>query len=399
MSYNTIQYYHHHLWPACRECPEFWSSSELRQSVEVGAAQLLALDPSFWSKELLGWLEDRHSSRGDGDRLHSLLCRCLEAGPWRQHCQRLLQLLPQEDLLPFAIDLLGDSSFPAAAAAGGRDSESPAAAAAAPGLPGAWLVFRGARWPTQDALLLAVALGCCLPQLLRLLRDDELAAERQGVQQLVQRLLGVPTAPGQQQATAIAAAHWRLRRQLQQQRSAAAELDLQEMLLLHLFASAFLVQQLASSSSGGGGGDAQQLQQLLTASGMPCQLAAPAASLSPVGRSRRRSHSSKTRDKKRRSKGSSKKKKKKRRRRSGGASSSGSEGSEAGGSSDESEGVGSEQLLSPLLGDVDAAAPGEGAEQQLWQLQGSTVSSTELLHAVVAATASAHARWLFGSCR
>ena len=389
--------------PDCRDCPEFWSSSELRQSVEEGAAQLLALDPPFWSKELLRWLEDRHSSRGDGDRLHSLLCCCLEAGPWRQHCQRLLQLLPQEDLLPFAIDLLGGSSFPAAAAAGST-SERAAAAAAAPGLPGAWLVFRSARWPTQDALLLAVALGCCLPQLLRLLRDDELAAERQRVQQLVQRLLGVPTAPAQQQAaaaTATAAAHWCLRRQLQQSlRSSAAELELLELLLLHLFASAFLVQQLASSS-GSGGGDAQQLQQLLTASGLPCQLAAPTASLSPGGHSRRRSHSSKRQDKKRRSKGSSKKKKKKRRRRSGGGASSSSEGSEGGGSSgDESDGGGSGPLLSPLLGDMGAAAAGEGVEQQqLWQLQGSTVSSTELLHAVIAATASAHARWLFGSLR
>jgi hypothetical protein len=366
--------------------------------VEAGAAQLLALDPSFWSKELLRWLQDRHSSRGDGDRLHSLLCRCLEAGPWRQHCQRLLQLLPQEDLLPFATDLLGGSSLPApAAAAAGRDRESPAAAAAAPGLPGAWLVFRGARWPTQDALLLAVALGCCLPQLLRLLRDDELAAERQRVQQLVQRLLGVPTAPEQQAtgaAHAVTAAHWRLRRQLQQQRSPVAELDLHEMLLMHLFASGVLVQQLAS----GGNGDAQQLQQLLTASGLPCQLAAPAASLSPVGRSRRRSHSSKKPDKKRRSKGSSKSKKKKRRRRSGGASSSGSEGSDAG-SSDECDGDGSEPLLSPLVADAAAAASETAEQQQLWQQQGSTVTSMELLHAVIAATASAHARWLFGSCR
>lgn len=39
---------------SCRDCPGFWSSREMRQSIEEGAAQLLGLDPQFWSKVRLG---------------------------------------------------------------------------------------------------------------------------------------------------------------------------------------------------------------------------------------------------------------------------------------------------------------------------------------------------------
>lgn len=356
-------------------------------------------------QELMHWLEDKHSSTGG--RLHTLLCRCLEEGPWRLHCQRLLQLLPRQDLLPFAVDLLGSSAFPeggsngsggGAAAAGDAAAAGPAAvrgaavgAAAEPASPGAWLVFRHARWASLDQLLLASALGCSLPLLLRLLRDDELVDERRQVEQLVRKLLRLD--PGQQphQQAAAMAAHWSLRQQLAEQERAAQEVELHELLLLHLFAAAFLVQQLSCSGSES---DARQLQQLLAASGFPCQLATAGEGAS----SRRSGSSKKHRKQKRRHSskgGSGKKSKKKRRRRSHSeASDSRSSDSEDGGSSDEG------SLLSWHGG--GSMEGGQRGERQLWELQGPgsrgarSVSSFELLDAVIDAAAWAHARWLFG---
>lgn len=493
----------------CRDCPGFWNSREMRQSVEDGAAQLLGLDPSFWSKvcstrvgrggmapwrscwareraeaewpcgihvgsawgqgyrwvwlrkcfnptlllacpsaawqELLRWLEDRHSAAGD--RLHALLCRCLEQGPWRQHCQRLLQLLPHQDLLPFALDLLGGSSFPEAAGANGGGGGGGGAGQQAAAGGGAWLVFLRAQWQSLDALVLAAALGCSLPLLLRLLRDEEWEDERRAVEQLVRRLLLPPACSGAEQPEQAAeqqqkqsgqqlqqqqqqsgehqqqqqdeldapqreraagqhvVAHWCLRRQLAQQRSAASDVQLQEMLLLHLFAAAFLVQQLASSSSQA---DTQQLQEMLTCSGLPCELLATS---SPGGRRqaergkrRRHSGSHKHKHSKRRHsskhKGSSRKerRRKKRRRRSGDSSNDSSiSGSDSEPSSSDGEGEG-------LAADgffAAAAMSSEVGEQRLWRVRrpdcsSSIVSSLELVDWVVDITAWAHARWLFG---
>ncbi|PRW56173.1 hypothetical protein C2E21_5142 [Chlorella sorokiniana] len=421
-----------------RDCPGFWSSREMRHSVEEGAAQLLGLDPGFWSKELLRWLEDKHSAAGD--RLHALLCRCLEQGPWRQHCQRLLMLLPQQDLLPFAVDLLGGSHFPGSSSGGGGGGGGSEAAQPAAAGGGAWLVFRRAQWRSLEQLTLFTALGCSLPLLLRLLRDEEWQDERRAVEQLVGCLLLLPATGGAAgQATPAAeqqaveqpvrqqqeqehhqqqqhvAAHWCLRRQLAS--SAVSEVQLHEMLLLHLFAAAFLVQQLSSSSSSSG--DAEQLQQLLTASGLPCELiAAGSSSGGQHGErdKRRRRHSSGSRHKhgKRRHsskhKGSSrnekrrKKEKKGKRRRSsytssdGGSSGSGSssEASDGGGSDSEDEGA----VEIGLFG--TAVAPGEQpAQQWLWRVQrpdgsSSTASSLELVDLVIDCTSWAYARWLLG---
>ena len=412
--------------------------------------------PAAW-QELLRWLGDRHSAAGD--RLHALLWRCLEQGPWRQHCQRLLQLLPQRDLLPFALDLLGGSSFPEAAGASGGGGGGPGQQAAAGG--GAWLVFRRAQWQSLDALVLAAALGCSLPLLLRLLRDEELEDERRAVEQLVRRLLLPPASSDAEQPEQVAeqeqqqqqqqsgeqqqgqqqqsgeqqqgqqqqsgeqqqqqqeeqdawqrerpagqhvAAHWHLRQQVQ--RSAASDVQLQEMLLLHLFAAAFLVQQLASSSSQA---DAEQLQQLLSCSGLPCELLATS---SPGGgrqveRGKRRRHSSSRKhkhSKRRRSskhKGSSRKEKrrKKKQRRSGDSrSDSSSSGSDSEASSSDSEG---EDLAGDGFFAAAAATGGEAGQQRLWRVRrpdgsSSTVSSLELVDLVVDITAWAHARWLFG---
>ena len=381
----------------------------------------LACSPAL--QELLRWLEDRRSSAGD--RLHALLCRCLEQGSWRQHCQRLLQLLPQQDLLPFALDLLAGSSFPAASSASrGADAAQPAVAVGG----GAWLVFRRAQWQSLEQLALAAALGCSLPLLLRLLRDEEWADERQAVERLVHQLLLPPARTAEQgqqqgpeqgqeqgqqppserqQAEACAeaaaqrvAAHWRLRRQLAQQRSAASEARLQEVLLLHLFAAAFLVQQLSSS---GRRSDAEQLQQLLSASGLPCELVAPGSPASGrhAERSKKRRSSSKQRrhSKRRRSskhKGSSRKhKRKKSKRRSGSYRSGSSESEDTSGSGSDSEEAGC------LFAAFGADATGEEqATQLLWRLQrpdgsAATVSSLELVDAVVDAAAWAHACWLF----
>ena len=355
-------------------------------------------------QELLRWLQDRRASRGD--TLHALLCRCLELGPWGHHCQRLLHLLPHRDLLPFAEDLLGGSGVPARSSEATGKASAPAAAApaaaghqpaASPAQPGAWLAFRGVRWPDLDALLLASALGCSLPLLLRLLRDDELADERQRAQQAVQRLLCLRHAPERQAAARVA--HWRLRAQLLRQQSEAAQVQLHELLLLHLFAAAFTTQQLA----GGGSADLQQLQGLLSASGFACELAA-------AGSERQQRRSSRGRKKRgrkeeRRSSGSKKqghrkeekkRKKKRRRRRSRGASSS----SSSGGDSD-SDGGGS--VSGKLEGSPELGAAGGGQEeeqqqqqQHLRRLGGAAASSLELVDAVATAAAAAHAAWLFG---
>lgn len=352
--------------------------------MESGAAELLALSPAWWSRELLRWLQDSLSAAGD--RLHALLCRCLEAGPWRQHCHALLHLLPQQDLSPFAADLLGGTRLPGS---GGGAAAGPAEQPAAGPAPlGAWLVFRGAQWPSLGELELASALGCSQPLLLRLLRDDEQADERRQVEQLVDRLLGLEQQPGEP-GQAAAAAHWRLRRQLAQQRGTAAETELRQLLLLSLFAAAFTVQRLSSSGSEA---DARQLEQLLTASGLPCRLA-PAAGEAAGGR--RRSSSAKKHGKhSKRRRGSSGKssKKKKRRRRSRDASDSGS-GSDSDGSGSDAE----EGWLGGLL------EPGEEAvvAGRLWQLQRpesggawATLSGVELADAVTNAAAAAHVRWL-----
>ena len=393
--------------------------------------------PHVVVQELLRWLEDRRSAAGD--RLHSLLCRCLEQGSWRQHCQRLLQLLPQQDLLPFATDLLGGSSLSEEVS----KASSGGSGAAAGG--GAWLVFRRLHWQSLDQLTLAAALGCSLPLLLRTLRDEEWEDERRAVEQLVRRLLLPPAggADGQLDRTAVqpaavqaheqqqqqaegqqqqaeqdqqqqrpppqqtlarqhVATHWLLRRRLAQQRSTGSEAQLHELLLLHLFAAAFMVQQLSSSGSQA---EAEQLQQLLTSSGLPCELVAPglpgSGQYGERGKRQRRS-SSKHKGSKRRSsskhKGSRKeKRRRKTRRRSGHRSSGGSScsDSEASDSSSEDEDAASAGMLAA------AAAGGESAQQRLWRVRrpdggSSTVSSLELLDLVIDTTAWAHARWLFG---
>lgn len=324
---------------------------------------------SLCPQELLRWLEDRQSPAGD--RLHALLCRCLEAGPWRQHAQRLLQVLPAQDLLLFSIDLLGGSPFPSG-------SSSPSSI-----VNGASLVFRGVQWPSLDQLTLAAALGCCLPRLLRLLRDDEWQDERQQVEQRVRQLL-LP-AEGQP-AAAVVAVHWRLRRQLAQQRaSAAGQVELHEALLLHLFAAAFLVQQLSTSSRAA---DAEQVQGLLASSGFPCQLA---AAQSPASHPRRSSSDKGKHRKKRRRRskhgGSSKKRRKERQR----SPSSGDESGSSGSSDGDDDG---------FFGLAHFAMPSDEAPQRLWHLgqpgdRPAPVSSLELLDAVIAATGAASARWLF----
>lgn len=324
-------------------------------------------------QELLRWLEDQRSAAGG--RLHALLCRCLEEGPWRQYCQRLLHLLPQRDLLPFAADALGGSSFQA----GVHSSAAPAQAGAPPG---AWLVFRGVRWQSLDELLLAATLGFCPALLLRLLGDDEWMDERQKVERLVQRLL-LPEGPDRAPA-ASASAHWRLRHRLARQGSNGAAVH--EMLLLHLFAAALLVRQLAGSTNSA---DAAQLQQLLTASGLSCQLAQQRHG---AGGERRRGSSQKHKKRRRRrsrstDRGSSRKK----RRRSRSCSRSNNDSDSSG-----AEGHGGEVDLDLLPAGAEWEEPG-----QLWQLQrpgsGSSAvpaSSLELLDVVIDATAAAHARWL-----
>lgn len=434
-------------WPG-RECPDFWGSREMRSSVETGAAQLLALDPVFWSRvrrtarpsssplvlvarplplpcfrccscfwcdclgavpcryglqELLRWLEDRHSA--SGSRLYTELCRCLEAGPWRLHCQRLLQLLPQHDLLPFATGLLDSSRLPGDGgwSGGQRSGQAAGSDAAAPGQPSAWLVFRRVQWQSLDQLMLAAAMGCCLPLLLRLLRDEEMADEEQQVDRLVRQLLQLGRPPEQQ--AAVVAEHWQLRRRLRRQRSAAVEAELQELLLLHLFAAAFLVQHL----SRGNRSEAEQLQQLLTASGLGWQLESPAGASSAH---RQRSGKKRKHKKARRSKRSGKKRK----RRSSNSSSS-SSGSEEGGSNgsscgDELDGV-STGLMGPHSGLFGGPADSE-QEQWRWCLMqpqrgddGSdgvpvadapeAVSSLELVDGVATAAGTAYVDWLFAA--
>ncbi|EFN58578.1 hypothetical protein CHLNCDRAFT_50380 [Chlorella variabilis] len=386
-----------------RECPDFWGSREMRSSVETGAAQLLALDPVFWSRELLRWLEDRHSA--SGSRLYTELCRCLEAGPWRLHCQRLLQLLPQHDLLPFATGLLDSSRLPGDGgwSGGQRSGQAAGSDAAAPGQPSAWLVFRRVQWQSLDQLMLAAAMGCCLPLLLRLLRDEEMADEEQQVDRLVRQLLQLGRPPEQQ--AAVVAEHWQLRRRLRRQRSAAVEAELQELLLLHLFAAAFLVQHL----SRGNRSEAEQLQQLLTASGLGWQLESPAGASSAH---RQRSGKKRKHKKARRSKRSGKKRK----RRSSNSSSS-SSGSEEGGSNgsscgDELDGV-STGLMGPHSGLFGGPADSE-QEQWRWCLMqpqrgddGSdgvpvadapeAVSSLELVDGVATAAGTAYVDWLFAA--
>lgn len=261
-------------------------------------------------QELLRWLEERHSE--PGQRLRASLNQCLEGGPWRQHCQRLLQLLPQQDLLSFAEGLLDSSDLPRGGFGGGRDG------AAAPAQPGAWLVFRSASWRSLEKLVLAAALGCSLPLLLRLLQDEDREEERREVATLVERLLGAELQPEQRRPAV--AAHWRLRQRLRQRHDGGAQQELRMMLLLHLFAAAFTVQQ----QNGGSRREAEQLQGALAASGMECVLAPPGADASGGD-----SHDGKRSGKKRRHKRQKSGSRKKRRRRHGSSSSSGgSSGSE-----------------------------------------------------------------------
>lgn len=278
-------------------------------------------------------------------------------------------------------------------------------------------MFRRAQWQSLEQLALAAALGCSLPLLLRLLRDEEWADERQAVERLVHRLLlppartaeqgqeqGQEPAPGQQQAggqeeaaAQRVAAHWRLRRQLAQQQSAASEAQLQELLLLHLFAAAFLVQQLSSSSTGR---DAEQLQRLLSASGLPCELLAPGSQAggrhAERGKRRRRSSKQHRHSKRRRSdKNKSSSRKHTRRKSKRHSSSSGSD--TEGGSGSGSDSDGEDRAFAPFGAE---AAGGEQAPQLRWRLQrpngsAAKVSSLELLDAVIDAAAWAHASWLF----
>ncbi|KAL4457615.1 hypothetical protein ABPG75_012480 [Micractinium tetrahymenae] len=403
-----------------KDCPDFWSSPELRRSVEQNAAQLLALDPAFWNKELLRWLQDDRSDRGQ--RLTALLRRCLATGSWRHHCQRLLHLLPKLDLLPFAEDLLGSCRFPGGSGGAGSSSTSAdmdaaqakpgrgaaaEAAEGAPAQPGAWLVFRGVRWQSLEQLVFAAALGCCLPLLLRLLREDEQAEERAEVQQAVQRLLPLQASPAAQ--AAALAAHWRLREQLRQRHAAAggggdaaaaaaAAVELCELLLLQLFAAAFLVDQLCRS---GRPEDADQLQRLLAAGGFPCQLAAEPG----AGSSRKRKERRHREGKKERRKVKQRRKSKRRRRSRGGSDSD--SGSSDNDSEDECRRHRSEAEDGWLGfgGQLVAQAESAAAAQPLWRVGsagegtgtgGPAVSSLELLDAVVDATASAHADWVFG---
>lgn len=373
-------------------------------------------------QELLRWLRDGRSDRGA--RLHALLRRHLEAGPWRHHCQRLLHLLPQQDLLPFAEDLLGACRPPGRSSLGGGGSSSDgagadgaahpgasrvagagAAAEGAPGRPGAWLVFRSVRWQSLEQLTLAAALGCCLPLLLRLLREEERADELAEVQQAVQRVLPVHQPPAAQ--AAALAAHWRLREQLRRRQAApqagaeaaaAAAIELRELLLLHLFAAAFLADQLCRS---GRTGNAAQLQSLLAASGFSCQFAAP----TEMGSSRkdRRKERRRSKGSKERKRGKEKRKRKRRRRSDGsGSSDSGS------GSSDSEDGLARHcsEAAAALLDwrtEPAAGADSAAAAQPRWRLgtasqggdSGPVLSSLELLEALTDAAASAHAAWLF----
>ncbi len=275
----------------------------------------------------------------------------------------------------------------------GSAGMSGAAAEGGLGRPGAWLVFRGVRWQSLDRLTLAAALGCCLPQLLRLLREEEQADELAKVQQAVQRLLPVEQ-PFAAQAAALAA-HWQLREQLRQRQAAAqgdaaaaAAMEVRELLLLHLFASAFLVDQLCRSRRQE---DAVQLQHLLAASGFPCRLAAHKES----GRSRKKRRKERKKEKKR---------KRKRRRRSNdvGSDSDNSSSSDSEGATRRHRGAEGEAWLGSRA-QPSTWADSIVAAQPLWQLgvapQGSggpAVSSLELLDAVMDATATAHAGWLLG---
>ncbi|KAI3436602.1 hypothetical protein D9Q98_006019 [Chlorella vulgaris] len=392
-----------------RDCPEFWSSREMRASVEAGAALLLALDPGWWSKELLRWVEDGRSTRGD--RLHEALCRCLEDGPWRLLCQRLLQLLPQSDMLLFANRLLDDGSFPGGTAAGtagtagtGNSQRGSQRAHTGPGaaqdLPGAWLIFRGVQWQSLDILLLAVATGCCLPLLLRLLREEDAADECLQVQSCLRKLLQLDSEP-ERQAAAVAA-HWQLRHRLYQQRTAAATAELHELLLLHLFGAAFLVQQGSNSSRPA----ASELQQWLASSGFKCKLAEAGGELDHgsgkrIGKTSK-SGSKNEKQKKRRGKDFDRKKKQKRRRRDHSSSSSSDSGSEHG---DEEELSGHAEMFGGAT--TAAGTPAADAlKQHQWLLPpassgavngtaAGSVGGLELLDAVVAATATAYAAWLF----
>jgi hypothetical protein len=360
-------------------------------------------------QELLRWVEDGRSTRGD--RLHEALCRCLEDGPWRLLCQRLLQLLPQSDMLLFANGLLDDGSVPGGTAAGtagtagtGNSQRGSQREHTGPGaaqdLPGAWLIFRGVQWPSLDILLLAVATGCCLPLLLRLLREEDAADERLQVQSCLRKLLQLDSEP-ERQAAAVAA-HWQLRHRLYQQRTAATTAELHELLLLHLFGAAFLVQQGSNSSRPA----ASELQQWLASSGFKCQLAEAGGELDRgsgkrIGKSSK-SGSKNEKQKKRRGKDFDRKKKQKRRRRDHSSSSSSDSGSEHGG----------EEELSghaEMFGGATTAAGTPAADalkQHQWLLPpassgavngtaAGSVGGLELLDAVVAATATAYAAWLF----
>ena len=465
----------------------------MRKCVEEGAAQLLALDPVFWSKvggggvgvgvgagrgvkdaggppsrtwgrgggtasgALGRWTEGSHhqqlmlplppqelllwlggdadgasgrsgggggSSRNPGGPLYSLLCRCLEEGPWRQHCQRLLQLLPQQDLLPFATDLLGHGGSGGGSGGGGSGSCAATAtgqsvatvearAAPPPSQPGgALLVFRGVCWDSLDELLLAAALGCCLPLLLRQLQEEEAADERQAVERLVLHVLGLE----QQQQEEGVAGHWQLRRHLRQrqqqlrrqgdaQGANAAGRALHEVLLLHLFASAFLTQELSNGSTE----DAVRLQELLCSSGFECLLLADGG-VGGVGDGDGRKKKRRWRDSAGGANGSKRKqhkKKKKRRRRRHGHSEESSGGDDSGSGSD-GEGMGgggSGRPASQLWGAAPGEAAGDGNDDgddgkhaRRWRLRGggAAVSSLESLDAVISTTAAAHAAWLFG---
>ena len=389
------------------------------------------MDPSWWCRELHGWLEEERSGRGES--LHRLVCGHLD-GPaaWRQLCQRLLPLLPPEDLLLFASGLLEEGSY-GPSRGGGGSGGSPRRREGGPGaggggsspavaLPAAWLLLRGVRWGSLGDLVLAAAAGCSQGALLRLLREEEHEEEWQQLQQLIQRMHGTPPAAHHLLRRQLRASQvdeeWQLeklqarcaggssragtgirqeqQRQQQQQggggSSTPAAVGLHRLLLLQLLAAGLTLLPAASSTQVG---SALVLEQMLGASGVRCGLAAQ-RSLSDDSLEKRHKHKRHRHSSKRRRKDPQERKA---RRREAPEGSGGSSSPEAAGEGERSAGRSRRQASSRVPNAGLAAAdaswrlgwPGGSGEAVTL----STLSSFELGDAVLRLTAACYAAWRF----
>eukprot|EP01103_Thecamoeba_quadrilineata_P000610 TRINITY_DN10531_c0_g1_i1.p1 TRINITY_DN10531_c0_g1~~TRINITY_DN10531_c0_g1_i1.p1 ORF type:complete len:540 (+),score=90.00 TRINITY_DN10531_c0_g1_i1:29-1621(+) len=189
---------------------EFWDSDEFRASLSDGS--FLDLDVCFFVETLISQLDQ-------GPSVHAAIRSYLKTEKFGSLCSRLFVLLSDADIVEFLslLDPRGVSSGPFSSQELKEFGE----------------YLAGRAWNTVSELLLFNALAAHSAQVVRLLREDEILAEKLR-EKLEKILLDYKPLQSPEEAKEEARDHWALRREIAK-RTKGSSLSKQKFLLLESF--------------------------------------------------------------------------------------------------------------------------------------------------------------------